>query len=183
MNWLPIFFAVLLVVVVIIAIAIKKRSDKDREKKIAEEKYERQQKAVAEAKVRKEKYEVFTEDEKNRILADGETDLNTVLLAFDKAINGDVEAMAFMGYTYKLTIKNPSKSFYWLQKASNAGYSDAKFFLGECYMNGYGVTENRVYGTSLILDAAREGNSLAIKSLLKDFGVPKEELREQGIPV
>lgn len=91
--------------------------------------------------------------------------------------------MTFIGYTYRLQLKDSVKSAYWIQKAANAGNLDAKFWLGKYYMHGYGVKENRVKGTSIIIAAAQKGNKLAIESHLEDFYMYKEEMRFNGIPV
>lgn len=91
--------------------------------------------------------------------------------------------MTFIGYTYRLQLKDSVKSAYWIQKAANAGNLDAKFWLGKYYMHGYGVKENRVKGTSIIIAAAQKGNKLAIESLAEDFHMSKEEMRSNGIPV
>lgn len=113
----------------------------------------------------------------------GSEKLKVALKAFDKAVNGDAEAMAFMGYTYRLDLKNPTKSAYWIEKAANAGYLDAKCWLGIYYMEGYGVLENRTKGTFMIMESAKKGNKLAIKCLIEDYNMSKQEMRSLGIPV
>lgn len=139
---------------------------------------------TAKAKSRKEKYEKITEFEKQQLLkTKGEEDLSAVLYAFNKAIKGDAEAMALMGYTYNLTLKDPVKSAYWLEKASKAGDSEAMYHLGTYYMDGYGVTQNKVQGTSLILEAAKAGNDSAIECLIEKFNMSKNKMREYGIQI
>ena len=88
----------------------------------------------------------------------------------------------FMAITYQAKIQNAQKSAYWMQKSSNAGNSDAMYWLGEFYVIGYGVQENRIKGVSMIMDAAKNGNKQAIQSL-KENGMSVAEMRSIGIPV
>lgn len=177
------WFIILLVIIVVIAVVVKKFSDKAKQERLEQEKMERQKRVAAEAKSQKHKYEKITEFEKEQLSKIGDETLNATLNAFNKAISGDATAMTFIGYTYRLQLKDSVKSAYWIQKAANAGNLDAKYWLGKYYMHGYGVTENRVKGTSIIIAAAQKGNKLAIESLAEDFHMSKEEMRSNGIPV
>lgn len=169
----------LLVVAIIIIYAAKRYSDKANKEKLAKEKIEREKQATAEAKIKKENYEKITDEEK-RQLSLQEDSLSAVLNAFDKAVNGDTEAMVFMGVVYQSKLQNPQKSFYWIQKSANAGNSEGLYWLGEFYVSGYGVSKNRIKGVNMIMQAASKGNELAIQSL-KDNGMTDEQLRSCGI--
>lgn len=178
------WFIILLAIIAIIVVIAKKSADKAKAEQLERERMEKQKKAEAEAKARKEKYEKITEAEKQQLLKIGGDELLTVTLtAFEKAVKGNAEEMTFLGsITYRFIIENPVKSAYWLQKAVNAGNLDAKFFLGEYYVNGYGVTENSTKGMGMIFDAARSGNKKAIESCI-DVGMSVAEMRSIGIPV
>lgn len=176
------WFIIILIVVAVIVVVAKKSSDKTKAEQLEREKIERQKKAEAEAKARKAKFEVITDTEKQKLSACGEDILPTTLNAFDKAIKGDSDAMLFMAITYQSKLQNPQKSFYWMQKSSNSGNSEAMYWLGEFYVSGYGVSENRVKGVAMIMDSARKGNKQAIQSL-KENGMSVAEMRSCGISV
>lgn len=134
------------------------------------------------AAVKKQKdIEGFTESEKQQLDKLGK--LDTILLGFDKARNGDAESMMFIGTVYNLDLKNPKKAFYWMQKADKAGSLQAKYFLGTYYGSGYGVEENKTKGVDLILTAARKGNKDAIDFCIEKLNMSKEEMRSVGISV
>lgn len=177
------WFIILLIIIIVVAVIVKKYLNKVRQERLEQEKAERARKSAAEAKAKKEKYEKITEFEKQQLSKLDDETLKTTLNAFNKAKNGDAKAMTFMGYTYRLQLKDSVKSAYWIQKAANAGNLDAKYWLGEYYLNGYGVDKNKIKGTSIVLDAAKKGNELAIESLIKEFNMSKEEMRDYGIPI
>lgn len=178
------WFVILLVVIIVAAVVIKKYMDKAEQERLEREKAEKKKRAAAAAKAKKQKYGKITEVEKNKLLELGGEDLLTVTSdAFHKAENGNNEAMLFMGLTYNLKLKNPVKSFYWMERASNAGNLQAKYHLGTYYGDGYGVTVDRMHGTSLILYAAQRGNQDAIDFCKTKMNLSKEELRSAGISV
>ncbi|MBE6648786.1 MAG: sel1 repeat family protein [Ruminococcaceae bacterium] len=170
---------IIILIVVVIVVKVKKTVDKAKNEQLDRERIEKKKKAQTEAKAR---FEVITDAEKQKLLACGEDVLSTTLNAFNKAIKGDADAMLFMAITYQAKIQNAKKSAYWMQKSSDAGSSDSKYWLGEFYVSGYGVPQDRVKGVSLIMDAAREGNKKAIQSL-KENGMSVAEMRSVGIPV
>lgn len=176
------WFIIILIIAVVIIFILKKRSDKIYAEQLEQEKIEQRKKAAEKAKIQKSKLEVITEAEKQKLSAQGENILSTTLNAFDKATKGDTTAMLLMGITYQAKIQNPQKAAYWMQKSSNAGNVDALYWLGEFYVSGYGVQENRVKGVSMIIDAAKKGNKDAIQSL-KENGMSLSEMRSVGIPV
>lgn len=173
---------IILIFVAVIVIIAKKSSDKAKVEQLEKERIEKQKKAEADAKARKAKFEVITDTEKQKLSACGEDILPTTLNAFDKAIKGDADAMLFMAITYQSKLQNSQKSAYWMQKSSNAGSSEAMYWLGEFYVSGYGVPENRMKGVSMIMDAAQKGNIHAIQSL-KENGMSVDKMRSIGIPV
>lgn len=175
-------FVIILIVIAIIVVASKKIADKSQAEQLERERIEKRKKAESEAKAKKLRFEVITEAEKQKLSAQGEDILSTTLNAFDKATKGDAKAMLLMGLTYQSKLKNPKKSAYWMQKSSNASDVEALYWLGEFYVSGYGVQENRVKGVSMIMDAARKGNKLAIQSL-KENGMSVSEMRSVGISV
>ena len=119
---------------------------------------------------------------KQKLSAHGEEVLSATINAFNKAIKGDSDAMLFMAVTYQSKLQNSQKSSYWMQKSSNAGSSEAMYWLGEFYVSGYCVPENRIKGVSMIMDAAKKGNKHAIQSL-NENGMSVAEMRSIGIPV
>jgi len=173
----------LIVIVVIIGVVVKKFADKAEQEKLEQEKIERKKRAAAEAASKRQKYEKITESEREQLKKCGDEVLNAALNAFNASIKGDATAMTLLGYTYRLHLKDSVKSAYWIEKAANAGNLDAKHWLGKYYMHGYGVTENRVKGTSIIIAAAQKGNKLAIECLSEDFNMSKAEMRSNGISV
>ena len=108
--------------------------------------------------------------------------LAATLNMFDKATKGDTEAMVGMGLMYQVELKNGSKAFYWMQKASNLGNAEGTYWLGKFYINGYGVNEDRNEGVLKIIMAARNGHKAAIQDL-KEVGISVEKMRSCGIPV
>lgn len=175
-------FIIILIVIVAIVVIAMKMADKAKAEQVEREKIEKQKKAEAEANDRKEKFEVITAAEKQKLSACGEDILATTLVAFDKAIKGNADAMLFMAITYQAKIQNAQKSAYWMQKASNSGNAEAMYWLGEFYVSGYGVPEDRYKGVSIIMDAAKEGNKTAIHALKED-GMSVADMRSIGIPV
>lgn len=176
------WFVIILIVVAVIIVIAKKSADKAKAEQLERERIEKQKKAEAEAKARKAKFEVITDAEKQKLSAHGEDILSTTLNAFNKAVKGDVDAMLLMAITYQAKIQNAQKSAYWMQKSSNAGSSEAMYWLGEFYVSGYGVPENRIKGVSMIMDAAKKGNKQAIQSL-RENGMSVAEMRSVGIPI
>ena len=175
------WFIIILIIIVVIVVA-KKSADKAKAEQLERERIERQKKAEVEAKARKAKFEVITDAEKQKLSAYGENLLSNTLDAFNKAIKGDSAAMLFVAITYQSKLQNAQKSAYWMQKSSNAGNAEAMYWLGEFYVSGYGVQENRTKGVSMIMDAAQKGNKQAIQSL-KENGMSVAEMRSVGIPV
>lgn len=176
------WFVIILVVIAVIVVIAKRSADKVKAEQLERARIEKQQKAEADAKAMKAKFETITETEKQKLSTHGEEVLSTTLNAFNKAIEGDADAMLFMAIIYQSKIQSPQKSAYWMQKSSNAGSSEAMYWLGEFYVSGYGVPENRIKGVSMIMDAAQKGNKQAIQSL-KENGMSAAEMRSVGIPV
>lgn len=176
------WFVIILIVVAVIVVIAKKSADKAKAEQLERERIEKQKRAEAEAKAKKARFEIITDAEKQKLSAHGEDVLSATLNAFNKAVKGDADAMLLMAITYQAKIQNAQKSAYWMQKSSNAGSSEAMYWLGEFYVSGYGVSKNRIKGVSMIMDAAREGNKQAIQSL-KENGMSVAEMRSIGIPV
>lgn len=172
-------FIIVIVIIGVIVFFVKTQADKAKAERLERERVERQQKAATVAKAKKAKFEVITEAEKQKLASRGVLDVT--LNAFNKAVKGDAKSMLFMGITYQ-QIQVENKSFYWMEKSSNAGNSDALYWLGEFYVGGYGVQANRTKGVGMVILAAKKGNKLAIQSL-KENGMSVEEMRSCGIPV
>lgn len=169
-------FVIILIIFVAVIIIAKKSSDQEEAERIEREKRVEQERA------RKEMYETLTASEKQKLKVYSEETLSTTVNALNKAKHGDSNAMLLLAITYQAKLQNPSKSFYWMQKSSNAGNAEAMYWLGEFYVSGYGVSENRIKGVSTIMDAAKKGNKQAIQSL-KETGMSEAEMRSIGIPV
>ncbi|MBE0434231.1 MAG: sel1 repeat family protein, partial [Methylomicrobium sp.] len=60
---------------------------------------------------------------------------------------------------------DPNKSFYWYNLAVKNGCNDAIVNLGICYLVGFGVEQDKAKGLSLILEASRYDNGLALQIL------------------
>lgn len=181
-NPFYVLLIVVLIIVAVIIVVVKKATAKAKTKQLEREKIEKQKKAELEAKAQKAKFEVITDAEKQKLSADGEEVLSTTINAFNMAIKDDSDAMLFMAITYQSKIQNSQKAAYWMQKSSNAGNSEAMYWLGEFYVNGYGVQENKTHGVWLIMESARKGNKQAIQSL-KENGMSVDKMRSVGIPV
>lgn len=173
---------IILIIIIVAVFVAKGYADKAQAEKLERERIEKKKKAEAYARAQKAKYEVLTEAEKEILSEDGEERLTVTLNAFDAAVKGDAEAMLLMALTYQACIRDEKKSFYWMQKASKAGDMDATYWLGEFYVSGYGVTENRTRGIMYIMDAAKKGNERAIQAL-KENGMSIAQMRSMGIPV
>lgn len=135
---------------------------------------------------RKAECEQLTANEKALIkkINPDESFFDKVLDEYNKAKNGNISGMVYIGLIYgKHNINIPKKSFYWIEKAEKAGNSEAKYWLGLYYLQGYGVKENRVHGTSLIIESAKKGNKHAINCLQQDFSMSIEEIRRLGIKI
>lgn len=123
----------------------------------------------------------ITDAEKQKLASMGKLDV--VNTAYNKAINGDSQAMMFMGMTYNLDLNIPKKAFYWMDKATKKGNDQAEYFLGTYYADGYGVEKNRTKGISIILSSASKGNKDAIDCCMNKMEMSIEEMRNCGIPV
>lgn len=123
----------------------------------------------------------ITDAEKQKLANMGKLDV--VNTAYNKAINGDSQAMMFMGMTYNLDLNIPKKAFYWMDKATKKGNDQAEYFLGTYYADGYGVEKNRTKGISIILSSASKGNKDAIDCCMNKMEMSIEEMRNCGIPV
>lgn len=123
----------------------------------------------------------ITDAEKEKLASMGKLDVVTT--AYNKAINGDSQAMMFMGMTYNLDLESPKKAFYWMDKATQKGNAQAEYFLGTYYADGYGVEKNRTKGISIILSSASKGNKDAIDCCINKMEMSIEEMRNCGIPV
>lgn len=133
------------------------------------------------ARKRQNNMESLTDSEKQSLKRLEHLDVTET--AYKKALQGDVQAMLFMGMTYNLDLKNPKKAFYWMQKADAAGDLQAKYFLGTYYGDGYGVEKNKTKGVSLILTAAKKGNVDAVNFCVEKLHMSKEEMQNVGISV
>lgn len=169
-------FVIILIIVIAVIIVAKWSSDQEKAERIEREKRIEQERA------RKEMYETLTAAEKQKLKAHSKETLATTVNALDKAKNGDSRAMLLLAITYQKMLQSESKSFYWMQRAMNAGNAEAMYWLGEYYVSGYGVKENRIKGVSIIMDAAKKGNKKAIQSL-KENGMSEAEMRSIGIQV
>lgn len=123
----------------------------------------------------------ITDAEKEKLASMGKLDVVTT--AYNKAINGDSQAMMFMGMTYNLYLESPKKAFYRMDKATQKGNAQAEYFLGTYYADGYGVEKNRTKGISIILSSASKGNKDAIDCCINNMEMSIEEMRNCGIPV
>ncbi len=171
---------ILIVIGVCVFIAYKRKKDKDAE--VAIEGKNVEEKKKTEEVNNRAKYEVLTDTEKKSLSAISEDLLKTTLNAFKLAQEGNDDAMLLIGLTYQSKLKNSQKAFYWVQKASNKGNAEGKYWLGEFYVSGYGVSQNKTQGMSLIMDAARKGNKRAFESL-KEVGMTASEMKACGIPI
>ena len=175
------WFVIILIIVAVIIFMAKKYFDKAKAEQIKREKAEKKKKAETEAKARAVKFEVITDYEKQKFAAKGNDILSTTLNVFNKAKTGDAGAMFILAVAYQ-GIEIPSKAFYWMQKASKKGNTDAMYWLGEFYVSGYGVSKDKMKGVHMIMNAATEGNKEAIKSL-KENGMTVADMRSIGINV
>lgn len=55
----------------------------------------------------------------------------------------------------------------WLQDATDAGHTEAKYYLGLCYYYGDGVQKDQDKGTQLLREAAQDGCTDAMEYLGK----------------
>ena len=125
--------------------------------------------------------EKITDAEKQKLANMGKLDVITT--AYNKAINGDSQAIMFMGTVYDMDLKIPQKAFYWMERATKKGNDEAEYFLGTYYADGYGVEKNRTKGISLIISSASKGNKDAIDCCMNKMEMSIEEMRNCGIPV
>lgn len=169
--------AIIIAGIACFAFIVKKASEASKEEEAKQIELRRQ----AEAEAKRKKNEILTDAELQDVANDKEQDADTCAFMFEKAVHGNVEAMTYMGYIYRLSIKNPQKSVYWFEKAAGLGSSDALYWLGSYYIDGYGVPMDRMKGVGYITDAARAGSQYAIDSLKKDFGLSVSEIRSMGI--
>ena len=131
--------------------------------------------------VKKENFIGITDNEKQILSKIGKKD--AIMNAYSKAVAGDAHAMMFLGLAYEFDIKNSKKAFYWIEKAANKNFAQAKYVLGTYYIRGYGTEEKRTKGTQLVLSAAVDGNQDAIECCINRFKMSKKEMRDLGIPV
>lgn len=123
----------------------------------------------------------MTDEEKQKLANIGI--LEAVTMGYNKAINGDSNAMMFMGTIYSSDLENPKKAFYWMDKATQKGNDQAEYFLGTFYADGYGVEKNRTKGIGMILSSASKGNKDAIDCCMNKMEMSIEEMRDCGVPV
>lgn len=128
---------------------------------------------------KKETFISFTDAEKQQLSKRGK--LDPVMVAYEKAINGDAAAMMFLGFVYNQELNNPKKSFYWMEKSAKKGNSEAEYYLGTYYGTGYGVEQKKATANMWIILSAKKGNKDAIAFLSK--AMTKQEMRNLGIPV
>ena len=176
------WFIVVLMVIAVVAVMVKLYMDEAKAERLESEKAGRQKEVEAAAQVPKARFEEMTDSEKAMLSAEGEEVLETTLNAFRRAGEGDADAMLFMAITYQSKLQNEQKAFNWMKKASDAGSAEAMYWLGEFYVNGYGVPVNKMKGVSKIIDAAKNGSPTAIESL-KENGMTEEQMRSVGIAV
>lgn len=173
---------VVIIVIIIVVVGVlyhmgqkqeEERKEAERQERIRKQKeFEAQQKA---------KYEVVTETEKQRWLANGgEELLNATLKMFEAAVKGQTSAMISFGIIFGPygTMENPSKSFYWINKACSKGDTEAMYWLALYYLNGFGVKQDKMKGSNLMCRCAAKGNQKALKSLKEDFGLSDSKIRE-----
>ncbi len=75
-------------------------------------------------------------------ISDDELVISMIRLARDGAEAGDAEAMFYYALSFYYELGNNQgygKAVNWLKKSADNEYIDAKFQLGICYKNGYGV--------------------------------------------
>lgn len=102
--------------------------------------------------------------------------------AYNNAVDGENEAMMFMGLIYYKDLDKPKKSFYWMERAAKAGNAKAAYFLGTYYLSGYGVEADKVSGVGNILRAAKGGCKEAIDFCRDELHMSHEKMAENGIP-
>lgn len=119
--------------------------------------------------------EIITESEKKKLTQLGE--IESVLMAHQKAVNGDPKAMEYLGLTYATVLDIPEKAFYWIEEATKKGSISAQYVLGTYYGSGYGVEENKVMAVDLIIHSADMGNNDAIDFCINKFNMTKEQIK------
>lgn len=89
----------------------------------------------------------------------------SLIILLEEAATGDLsEAHEMLSDFYrdgKLTIKSPSKSFEWMQKAALVGHAEQWFKLGLYYFNGYGIDQNFLKARQYFSDAAQANHAEA----------------------
>lgn len=176
---------VIIVIIVVGIVVLNYMSKKREEERKEAEKQERIRKKKELEAQQKAKYEVVTESEKQQWLSIGGQDfLDTTLKMFEDAVNGKSSAMVAYGIIYGPhgKMKNADKSFYWMNKARATGDSEAMYWLALYYLHGFGVTQNKVHGTSLMFESAAKGNKNALKSLREDYNMSDSQIREATAP-
>ena len=136
---------------------------------------------IAKQQPEKDPNEAITESEKQQLSNLGKLDVATK--AYKDALSGNSKGMLFLALTYNRDLKNSKKSFYWMNKATQNKNIQAEYFLGTYYLQGYGISENRNKGISLILSSAEKGNKDAIHCCMNKLEMSVEQMRECGIPV
>ena len=73
---------------------------------------------------------------------------------------GDAEAQDDIGQLF-LAAGKPKSAVYWFQLAAQKNHPDAMQWLGHCYINGQGVSENENLGIMWLAKAAALGHVIA----------------------
>lgn len=82
-----------------------------------------------------------------------------------KAKMGDADSQAYVGYCFFYgedgVIENNAQAFRWFTRSKNNGSPFGKYYLGLCYLNGYGTQVNEKLGRRLCDTASEEIERLA----------------------
>lgn len=128
-------------------------------------------------------FETITDTDKQQLAyAGGNNLLSFTIDQYQKAVNGDTNAMISLGAIYQSKINNAPKAAFWYATAHRFGNLEGTYWYGECCIRGYGVEKDGMLGYGYILMAAQKGNQSAIESF-RERGMSVEEMRSNGIPV
>ena len=108
---------------------------------------------------------------------------NTKEQNYDNMSNEEIINIALEYYNGNNREKNFVKYFDILNIAANKDSSEAKYLIGECYLEGLGIEENFEKGFSYFKLASLEGNTKANKELGKIYynGIGTEKDYEQAL--
>ncbi len=101
---------------------------------------------------------------------------------------GDADSQAYIGWCYYFgedgVIENNTQAFKWFTKSKNNGSPYGKYYLGLCYLNGFGTQKNTTIGRQLCDTAYEEierradlGNTDALFYLGEAYRYEAEDLK------